>query len=335
MSKVKFEIPPPTEFPGKDINIEDSPFLYGAITRAGGNGAIAFGDKTDATLELQAYLIKHGLRTEPPSRVFDEETYTQVKEFQRRLGLKVDGMVGVITASYLFKEPVDIAAAIDDYAKSQEFIKEGSLKTYDGKKPKLGITEAQYREAAKELGVDVAFIKAIEKLESRGNGFLPNGMPTILFERHQFYKHLAKRRGAVFTSQVASQRPDICNRSRGGYLGGMRELSRHRDAIRIDETAALMSASYGRFQIMGFNYAVCGFSSVKEFVLFAEESEYNHLLLLVRFIKGNPTAMKAARELNFARFAAAYNGTAYRVNKYDTKLQKAYYAAKSTMSNLA
>lgn len=332
MSKT-FNIPAPSILPGKDINIDDSPYMFPAVNN--GN-VIAFNHRGESVLELQAYLIKHGLRTEPPTSHFDEDTYQQVKTFQSRLGLKVDGLVGIITASYLFKEPVDIKEAMDDYAETLKLIAEDKLVSTETKnKPKIGITQAQYEQAAKEIGIDVAFIKAIEKLESRGAGFLPNGLPTILFERHQFFKHLSKQRGAAFTMQVSRERPDICNRTPGGYLGGRRELTRHRDAIRINETAALMAASYGRYQIMGFNHELCGFKNVKDFVLFMEESEYNHLICLLRFIKNNPTALKAAKELNFAKFAAAYNGIAYRKNKYDTKLQKAYYAAKATLSNLA
>lgn len=327
------DIPLPTAMPGKDINIDDSPYMYPIVSN---NDVIAFNHRGESVLELQAYLIKHGLRTTPPTSHFDEDTYQQVKEFQRRLGLKVDGLVGMITASYLFKEPVDIKEVMDDYASTLKMIEAGTpVSEETKKKPKMGITEEQYRQAAAEIGIDVAFIKAIEKLESRGAGFLPNGLPTILFERHQFFKHLRAQRGAVFTMEVAAKRPDICNKKPGGYLGGRRELSRHRDAIRINETAALMSASYGRYQIMGFNHELCGFKNVKDFVLFMEESEYNHLICLLRFIKNNPTALQAAKALNFAKFAAAYNGIAYRKNKYDTKLQKAYYAAKSSMSNLA
>ena len=34
----------------------------------------------------------------------------------------------------------------------------------------------------------------------------------------------------------------------------------------IDETAALKSASYGMFQVMGFNYELAGFGNVYEMV---------------------------------------------------------------------
>ncbi|AZA64465.1 DUF3380 domain-containing protein [Chryseobacterium carnipullorum] len=51
------------------------------------------------------------------------------------------------------------------------------------------LTEQDYINAAKELGCEVAAIKAVAEVESRGSGFLSSGEPKILFERHRFYKY--------------------------------------------------------------------------------------------------------------------------------------------------
>jgi peptidoglycan hydrolase-like protein with peptidoglycan-binding domain len=40
---------------------------------------------------------------------------------------------------------------------------------------------------ANDLGVEVAAIKAVYVIESRGKGFLPDGRPKILFEGHIFW----------------------------------------------------------------------------------------------------------------------------------------------------
>ncbi|WOI45597.1 N-acetylmuramidase domain-containing protein [Acidovorax sp. BLS4] len=40
---------------------------------------------------------------------------------------------------------------------------------------------------AKEFGCDVAAIKAVMKTESGDGGYLDNGLPKMLFERHRFY----------------------------------------------------------------------------------------------------------------------------------------------------
>ena len=50
------------------------------------------------------------------------------------------------------------------------------------------------------------------------------------------------------------------------YLGGVHEYKRLELAKEIDEECALKSASWGMFQIMGFNHLYCGCKDVFEFV---------------------------------------------------------------------
>ena len=124
----------------------------------------------------------------------------------------------------------------------------------------LSRSEAGIEAAAQLLGCDVPAIKAVAEVESRGQGFLPNGKLKILFEGHIFFKYT---HGAY-----AAQHPTICypHWTRQFYLGGVREWDRMDEALTLDHDAALMSASYGKFQIMGFNFAHCGFTSVDAFV---------------------------------------------------------------------
>ena len=91
----------------------------------------------------------------------------------------------------------------------------------------------------------------------------------------------------------------------------------------LDRAAALQSASWGMFQIMGFNYQACGYSSVESFVEDMFKSESEHLSAFVGFIKKNKLAA-ALKSKNWATFAAAYNGPGYAENHYDTKMEKAY-----------
>lgn len=68
------------------------------------------------------------------------------------------------------------------------------------------LTEQGYIDAAKELGCEVAAIKAVAEVESRGLGFLPTGEPKILFECHRFFKYTY--------GKYAISNPDICNKTR-------------------------------------------------------------------------------------------------------------------------
>lgn len=181
------------------------------------------------------------------------------------------------------------------------------------------LTEADFTRAATAIGCSVAAIKAVCAVEAPRGGFLPDGQPTILFERHKF----SQRTGGKFDKQA----PDISNPKRGGYLGGATEHGRLQKAAALDRTAALESASWGKFQIMGFNWKACGFTSVQAFINAMYESEGAQLDAFIGFVKSEGLADEL-REHRWADFARRYNGADYAVNRYDTKLAAAYAAAK-------
>lgn len=183
---------------------------------------------------------------------------------------------------------------------------------------KVGISENQFKSSAKEIGCEVEMIKAVDKVEARGSGFLSNGEVKILFEPHIFWKYL---RLAKFTPV----RSDICYPVWGTKPYG-KESEQHgklQRAVAINREIALMSASWGRFQIMGFNYKACGCVSIQDFVNKMSESEEVQLSLFVKYI----ISSKLDDELiyrDFKGFAAAYNGPLYYRDKYDVKIQTAY-----------
>jgi len=184
--------------------------------------------------------------------------------------------------------------------------------------PQIGLVESDYQHAAERLGCDIAAIKAVSDVESAGEGFLPVGLPCILFEAHQFSK---------FTDhQYDNSHPAISSRkwNRSLYKGGEAEYSRLKQAIQLDRTAALMSASWGRYQIMGFNHKSAGYLDVESYVQAMFESERNHLIAFVDFIKSNRHLLSAIQSQQWEGFARYYNGPSYQANHYDEKLRKAY-----------
>ena len=98
-------------------------------------------------------------------------------------------------------------------------------------------------------------------------------------------------------------------------------------AIAIDEEAAISSASWGLFQIMGFNYATCKCDSVQQFVALMKENEGKQLDQFTAFIQSNRLDTYL-RNKDWAGFAKRYNGPAYAENQYDKKLEKAYHKHK-------
>lgn len=179
------------------------------------------------------------------------------------------------------------------------------------------LTEQDYQRAAATLGCDVASIKAVAKVESSKSGFFDDGRPVILFEAHQFSRLTNHKYDAKYPS-LSSRRWD-----RSLYKGGAAEYLRLNQAVTIDRNAALQSASYGKFQIMGFNYGACGFRNVEDFVNAMNENEGRHLDAFVQFIISNNMS-SALKNHDWVTFARKYNGSGYAINKYDTKLAAAY-----------
>lgn len=177
------------------------------------------------------------------------------------------------------------------------------------------LTAQDFQDAADQLGCEVADVKAVCEVEAPRGGFLPSGEPTILFERHQF----SKRTGRKFDIS----HPHISNRQPGGYKGGQAEHIRLAEAVALDRDAALESTSWGKFQIMGFNYAPAGFESLQEFINAMFQSEGRQLKAFVSFIQHEGMA-GFLRERRWAAFARRYNGPNYAINNYDTKMAAAH-----------
>ncbi|CAL2079131.1 Peptidoglycan-binding protein [Tenacibaculum dicentrarchi] len=177
------------------------------------------------------------------------------------------------------------------------------------------INEKDFKEAAKTLGVEVAIIKAVCEVEAPMGGFLQTGEPVILFERHKFHQ---------FTDGIFSEKhPTISNPRAGGYISGRREHFRLQEAEKLNREAALKSASWGKFQIMGFNYKLCGFSNIQTFINAMYNSEKAQLKAFVNFIKSVGLSDELRRK-DWKGFARGYNGRAYYKNAYDKKLKRAY-----------
>ena len=236
--------------------------------------------------------------------------------FQKSRGLNTDGVAGPITLRAIEQAVAGTGAG-----------NTGDINSSTGGPAPTGpalLTEADFVAAAKLLKCDVAAIKAVAEVESAGNGFLSDGRVKILFEGHQFHKFT---KGAF-----AQSHPTICfkkwtkqfyTKGPNADVRGAGELSRLEQAIALNRSAALMAASYGKFQIMGFNFPVCGFSNVEDFYDSMKLSEGAQLQAFCNYIIGNGIDDEL-REHKWADFARRYNGPGYLKNKYDQKLAAAH-----------
>lgn len=182
------------------------------------------------------------------------------------------------------------------------------------------IDESAIAAAAMRLKVTPAHVLAVKAVESAGRSFDDKGRPIILFEPHQFWKRTGGRFGVTAYSYPKwGQKPYPAS-----YDGRWTQLA---DAASKDEQAALESASWGLFQIMGFHWQALGYASVQEMTESMVRSEAGQLDALVRFIEANGLAdelFRCSRDPETCRaFAMGYNGSGYAKNGYHTKLARA------------
>lgn len=185
------------------------------------------------------------------------------------------------------------------------------------------ITEHTYNQAAEQLGVEARALKAFALTESKGQGFLPNGFPVILFERHKFYQAVSLKYSSAEAIALANKMPSICNPNAGGYLGYEREIPRLEQAASFDWQCAHSSASWGQFQVMGFNHKRCGFSTLEEFVEAHKASEQMQMYGFVNFLASDPNIVRALKAKNWKVCAALYNGTG-NIAVYSKKMLENY-----------
>lgn len=175
------------------------------------------------------------------------------------------------------------------------------------------LQECDFITAAALLDCEVACVKAVAEVESSGGGFLKNGQPKILFEGHYFYE-LTKGKHGISNVSYPTWSSEYYNEDQHARLD---------KAIKLDRSAALQSASWGKFQIMGKNWKNLGYGSVQEFVNDMYAGETEHLMAFVKFVKFNKLDDELRRK-DWAGFAKGYNGPGYAKNSYDKKMAAAY-----------
>ena len=173
----------------------------------------------------------------------------------------------------------------------------------------------------REIGVGEDEIHAILDVESVGTGFDSAGRPKMLFEPHVFYR-LLTRKG--FTSLVRPAKALGIAYPKWGTKPYPKDSYPHlADAIRLDRQTALESASWGLGQVMGFNFARAGYSTVESMVKDFMADEEAQLQGMIGFIK-SANLDRALRSHDWARFALGYNGPGFSRNGYDKKLKAAF-----------
>lgn len=182
------------------------------------------------------------------------------------------------------------------------------------------VSAEAWRALSERLGVEEAALRAVAAVESAGSGFLavPSELPKVLFEGHAFHR--------LTRGRFDSTNPDVSypkwDKTRYAKTAAG-EWARLEAACALDRGAALQSASWGAFQIMGFNHRLCGCADVEAFVTAQRSGADRQVECFAQFIS-RPPFLDALRERNWVAFARAYNGPGFALNRYDEKLAAAY-----------
>lgn len=190
------------------------------------------------------------------------------------------------------------------------------------------ITGQQFKDSADLLGVEVAAIKAVAEVESGGSGFLSTGEPVILFEPHIFWRELKKREINPHFFEAGNE--DILYEYWGKHPYGKssEQHARLQRAVAINREAALCSASWGKFQVLGNNYKACGCATIQEFINAMYKDEGEHLRLFCNLIKSFGL-VQALKDRDWRKFARSYNGPSYEKNNYHKRLNTTYLKHKA------
>lgn len=223
----------------------------------------------------------------------------------------------------------------------------------------LDVSEAMYQWMQNELnqtlismkvikagdpGIEIAAIKAVTIQEAGGSGFVINGLPKILFERHIFYDLTAPpapAKGKKPQPHPYAKFPDICNPTPGGYDDGLGkevfgevefekklnyedkhelyQYERFVKAAQLDNDAAICACSWGAFQVIAKPYAEFGYSSPSEIANTCMESIDGHCRLFIAFLKSKDkkSAIAALYKKDWEGFTSKYNGANWRATNPD------------------
>lgn len=173
------------------------------------------------------------------------------------------------------------------------------------------ITNNDMAALAKSIGCHPATLDAIAQVESAGFGWFDDGRIKILPEPHKFHAALpaAKRTRAVSLGLATTSYAKT--KASGHYKKMTNEPGPRYDLLKrqidYDEAAAYEGMSVGKFQIMGFNYATCGFASAKQMFDAFTDSEAHQLRAFGAFLIKNGLRTALILE-DFEQVETTYNG---------------------------
>ncbi|MCT4654378.1 MAG: N-acetylmuramidase domain-containing protein [Cohaesibacter sp.] len=181
---------------------------------------------------------------------------------------------------------------------------------------------------AVRIRCDADVLRAILQVESGGDDYDDQGRLIILPEKHIFHRKLPKGlRNKALALGLSARKWKRTNYKGLGGKGSNRRWALLARWSKLNEKAALLSASYAAPQIMGFNHKICGYDSVSDFVLALSQDSAASAEAFLMFLENSGLADEL-RDKDWAAIARRYNGSG-QVTKYSGMMRRAYTKLKA------
>src|SRR6478609_6262641 len=155
------------------------------------------------------------------------------------------------------------------------------------------ITEKEYSDLAVQFDIAKSKVKAIDSVESNGEGFDPKTNKIKIQFEPTYYKRISRLLSGIWSLNKV----DVQSK----------EWEAFNDAYSKNPVAAMESTSIGRMQVMGEHWSRLGFKSVHEMWDFAKKSEANQLWLGLKFISTDKRLISAVNAWDCKTVALLYN----------------------------
>lgn len=172
---------------------------------------------------------------------------------------------------------------------------------------------------AARLKAPLAHVLAFEEVESSGLGFWDIGgehLPSIRHESHHF--------GACTHYEFNATHPEISSRGWDASLAAKTwagAWAQHREAAALNKACADSSASWGKYQVMGFNWRGLKYDSLDQFVA-GMSTEEGQAEAFARFIEADPVLHRAMIKGDWGTVESRYNGGGFG-GAYAVKMRRA------------
>jgi hypothetical protein len=171
---------------------------------------------------------------------------------------------------------------------------------------------------SQKINIDPALAVAVIATESGGQASGAAGRMTIRFENHLFWYYWGKDNSGAY-NQLFEFDPTVKWRGhkyRPNSGSVWLDVHTNQDseyaalvvARNLNNVAALGAISMGLVQILGSNFAACGYPSVEAMFNSFSAEPRNQLIGFFNFIAHDPAKVTAMQQKDYAAFATRYNG---------------------------